>query len=142
MLNLTFVFLLLAAFPTCNKCFDNDDPCADKFDLVLVDKSSGENLIFGPNPVYQQDSVYLTTNLPGYTANHSFFNNEKIQTSLNFPVDTFFLRLSVLDSDTLIMKYDYVDNDCCANERYGKLSGIIYNDSKAEKIDGVYILFK
>lgn len=137
MLKLTLVFLLFSAFPHCNKCIDNHERCSDNFDFILVDKSSGENLIFGPNAVYHQDLVYLTTHVPGYRGNHSFFNNEKIQPSVIFPVDTFFLRLSVLDSDTLIMKYDYVDNDCCFNERYGKLSGIIYNGSKAEKKDGV-----
>ena len=142
MIKITCLLFLLSAFPTCNKCFDSDERCIDNFELELIDKNSGNNLIFGPTALYHPDSVYLTTNIPGYRANYSFFVNEKIQSTLLFPVDTFFLRLSAQDSDTLVMRYDYVKNDCCKNDQYGRIADIIYNGIKAEMINEVYLLRK
>jgi hypothetical protein len=108
MLKLTIAFFLVSAVPYCSKCVDNGDSCADTFAFNIVDATSGNNLVFGSNPIYNQDSVYLTTTIPGYSGKMSHSLNGKFESALLIPVDTFFLRLSPNDTDTLIMKYDFV----------------------------------
>jgi hypothetical protein len=142
MLKLIIAFFLVSAVPYCSKCVDNGDSCADTFAFNIVDATSGNNLVFGSNPIYNQDSVYLTTTIPGYSGKMSHSLNGKFESALLIPVDTFFLRLSPNDTDTLIMKYDFVKSKCCTNDRYGRVSEIFFNGSKVRKEGDIYILRK
>lgn len=118
-------------FIGCDPCLDARI-CADTFAFKIVDKSSGQDLVFGTSPIYRSDSVYLLTNLTGYTGSFSRIDNNKFVSTLLFPTDTLFLRLTSTDTDTLFLNYDYVKNKCCNFSRgYGKLQSIKYNQTIA-----------
>ncbi len=142
MWKITFALILISAVPYCNKCIDDGDSCADSFSFNVVNKASGQNLVFGSSAVYDSNSVYLVTTRPGYLGKMSYPEIDRFKSALLIPVDTFYLRLSATDTDTLLMEYDFVKDKCCANERYGRISGINYNGITAEKVNGVFIFRK
>lgn len=142
MFKLILAFFFMSAVPYCNKCVNNGDSCADSFDFNVVDKTTGQNLVFGSSPVYDVDSVYLTTTLQGYLGKMSYAENDRFQSALLLPVDIFYLRFSATDTDTLRMQYQFVKDNCCANGQYGRVSSIQYNGVEAEKINGIFILRK
>jgi hypothetical protein len=142
MLKITLLLILISAVPYCNKCIDNGDSCADSFSFNILNKTNGQNLIFGTNAVYNSDSVYLTTTRPGYLGKMSYVEIDRFKSSLLIAVDTFFLKLSATDTDTLLMQYDFVKDQCCVNGQYGRVSAIIYNGFAAEKVDNVFIFRK
>ncbi len=142
MLKITLALILISAVPYCNKCIDEGDSCADSFLFNVVDKASGQNLVFGSSAVYDSNSVYLVTNRPGYQGKMSYPNINRFKSALLIPVDTFYLRLSANDTDTLLMQYDFVKSKCCVNEVYGRVSGIKYNGIITEKVNDIFILNK
>jgi hypothetical protein len=142
MLKLTLALIFMSAVPYCNKCINNGDSCADSFDFNVVDKTTGQNLVFGSSPVYDADSVYLTTTLQGYLGKMSYAQNNKFQSALLIPVDVFYLRFSATDTDTLIMQYNFAKSNCCANGQYGRVRSIQYNGVEADKVNDVFIFKK
>ena len=142
MFKITLAIFLISAVPYCNKCIDDGDSCADSFSFNIVNKANGQNLVFGTNSIYNSDSVYLVTTRPGYPGKMSFAEADKFKSALLIPVDTFYLRLSANDTDTLLMEYNYVKDKCCANERYGRVFNISYNGIKADKVSDVFIFKK
>lgn len=142
MLKLTLAFILISAVPYCNKCIDNGDSCANSFSFNIVDNASSNNLVFGPSAIYNQDSVYLTTTLPGYSGKMSYPRNNRFESALLIPVEIFYLRFSASDTDTLLMKYDFVKSKCCPNDRYGRVSEITFNGTRAQKEGDTFVFRK
>jgi hypothetical protein len=142
MFKLALAFFFMSAVPYCNKCIDDDKGCADSFYFNVVDKITGQNLVFGSSPVYNADSVYLTTTRQGYLGKMSYAGNDKFQSTLLIPVDIFYLRFSATDTDTLMIQYNFVKDHCCASGQYGKVGSILYNGVEAEKVNDVFIFKK
>lgn len=133
-------FVLINAIPTCNDCTGR--VCTDGFSFRLVDKITKQDLITSGTPVYRADSVYLTTHLPGYPGFMSHFDGTAFSSRLLIPVDTFFLRVSSTDIDTVLIRYNYKNDDCCAPNGFGTPSTIKFNGSVAQKVGNIYIFEK
>jgi hypothetical protein len=128
---------------SCDPCLGEGDACADSFNFRVVNKVNGDDLVFGPNPVYRPDSVYLITTLPGYLGAMSSSDGTKFRSNLLIPLDTFYLHLNSADTDTLLMSYDFVKSRCCKSNRgYGKVTGIKYNGVAAKKKGDVFVFEK
>lgn len=142
-----FIKIFFASLPvviiSCDPCYGERNNCADSFLFRVVDKVTQQDLVFSPAPVYQKDSVFLTTNRPGYSGPMSYRDSTKFMSALAIPVDTFFLRLSASDVDTLLMDYDYVRVKCCKiGSGYGKIKGIKFNGVPAKKAGDTFIFEK
>ncbi len=117
--------------------------CADAFAFKVVDKLSQQDLVFGSPSLYSPDSVYLLTNLSGYTGKMSRVDNSEFISTLVIPADTFFLRLTSIDTDTLLISYDYVKTKCCNSLKgYGKIQSIKYNGINTFKEGHTFIFEK
>ncbi len=128
---------------SCDPCYGERGVCADLFFFRVVDKTTGEDLVFRPLPVYSKDSVYLTTTLAGYYGAISSADTDKFISRLAIPVDTFYLRISINDNDTLLMSYDFRDTKCCNTKRgFGKLTSIKFNGINANKQGDVFLFPK
>ncbi len=92
MKNIIISSFICYLFTSCDPCLSSRS-CADTFDFKIIDKSTGQDLVFGPAPIYDKDSVYLTTKLQGYGGPMSYPTNGKFTSSLLIPVDTFFYAL-------------------------------------------------
>lgn len=137
-------FLSFASlFISCDPCLSIRS-CADTFAFKIVDKSSAQDLVFGSSPIYNSDSVYLLTNLPGYAGAISRVDNNKFLSTLLIPTDTLFLRLTSTDTDTLFLSYDYIKTKCCnySSRGYGKLQSIKYNQKIAIQEGETYVFKK
>src|SRR5436190_4960121 len=122
-----FVLLVAIAgsFPIygCDPCLGTGFlDCTSPFSFKVISKSTGEDLVFGQNPTYERDSVYLFTTLPGYSGRTSLIDSNKFTSTLTIPADTFFLHFSPSEIDTLLMSYVYGRNYCCRYPTgYGRL---------------------
>jgi hypothetical protein len=139
--------LIVASMPviliSCDPCYFERGNCADLFYFRVVDKVTQQDLVFTSSPVFQKDSVFLTTNRVGYTGSMSFTDSTRFMSRLSIPVDTFFLRFGANDVDTLLMKYDYVKVKCCKMASgYGKIQGIKFNGVLAKKAGDTFIFEK
>ncbi len=140
-----FLFCLLFILSSCDPCVDNR-LCADVFSFKIIDKISKQDVVFGPAKIYSTDSVYLTTKLPGYSGSMSFYDssNKRFQSRLYYPSDTFFLRMSFADNDTIIVNYEYIKSKCCeySLSGYGQIKHMQYNGTMAAKLGENYIFEK
>lgn len=134
-------FSLVILFYSC-ECVGNS-PCSDNFQFRIVDKANGQDLVFGPTPTYNKDSVYLFTNLSGYTGPISKEINNEFYSELFMPADTLFLRLTSTDIDTIYLNYKYVKSQCCtyARKGYGVIKSIRFNNQIPVQ-DGLTYIFK
>lgn len=141
---LHFVIALILIFTIygCDYCIQGKTICTDLFSFRVVDKITHKDLIFTSTPVYNRDSVYLQTTLIGYSGNMAGINNNKYTSSLGIPVDMFYLRLSATDTDTLQMKFDFLNDKCCLIRGFGRITEIKYNGVTAKKEGDVYLFEK
>ena len=143
--NFKTLFCLLPAllFIACDRCMSIRS-CADPFAFKIVDKSSGQDLVFGTSPVYNQDSVHLFTNLSRYgNGNFLRVQNNTLMSGLVDPIDTLFLKLTSTDTDTLFLSYTYIERECCFSPKgFGQLRSIKYNKNIAIKEDDIYVFKK
>jgi len=140
----TLCFLLPALlFISCDRCMSGRS-CADGFVFKIVDKSSGQDLVFGTSPVYNLDSVHLFTNLSGYgNGNFLGVQNNTLMSRLTDPIDTLFLRLTSTDTDTLFLSYNYIERECCFfPQGFGQLRSIKYNKNIVIQEDQIYVFKK
>ncbi|HEY9706085.1 MAG TPA: hypothetical protein V6C58_26855 [Allocoleopsis sp.] len=139
----SFTLLLGVIFLAgCDPCRGNR-ACADTFDFKLIDNINGDDLVFGTNPTYNKDSVYLFTKLQGYSGKMSYPKENKFSSTLLLPVDTFFLHLGSTDTDTLVMFYDFRKVKCCStNEGFGKLKFIKFNGVNTILENNIHVLRK
>lgn len=146
MASLFSVFIF--SFSDCgNKCFG--EYCSDIIKYQLIDQNTQNDLLFGANPIYKLDSLQLNRTVDFQVGKHANFistvsrNGDVLQMSSYSPLETMYLRLSSNDIDTLIVQYQFVDNDCC--ERFGGYGSIVriqYNGEMAEKAGDVYRFIK
>jgi hypothetical protein len=136
-----FLCSLAFAFTSC-ECVVKP-PCADKFAFKLLDGSTGRDLVFDSPFVYNRDSVYLFTTIPGYTGPSSRVDSAKFASILAFATDTLLLHLNAQEVDTLFLTYHRVKRMCC-NEfgGYGNLQSVAYHQRFATKDGDTYILRK
>ena len=136
--------LLFICIESCDPCLGTGYSCADPFSFRLIDKITQQDLVFSPTPVYPKDSVYLTTTLQGYTGPQSYTDSNKFNSMLLIPLDTFYLRISATDTDTLLMSYHFVKEKCCnySSRGFGKLFSIKYNGVVAPKSGETYLFKK
>ena len=141
----SYIVFLLIILSSCDPCVDNR-LCADVFSFKLIDKISKQDLVLGPGRVYSTDSVYLTTKLPGYSGSMSSYDsvNKRFQSRLSYPSDTFFLRVSFADTDTILVNYEYLKSKCCeySLSGYGQIKNMQYNGTMAAKVGENYIFEK
>jgi len=137
------IFIISTVIAQCDPCLGMLGDCAESFNFRIIDKATREDIVFGQNPTYNHDSVYLFTTLPGYTGRFSSVSNNKFSSFLSIPVDTFYLYLNSADTDTLLMKYDFVKSRCCkAGHGYGKILEIKLNGIVAKKQGDIFVLEK
>jgi hypothetical protein len=134
------IFIFCSSFTTCNNCVGGK--CSDQFSFRLIDKTTKQDLVFSPAALYQSDSVYLTTRLQGYEGAMSSSEGNHFTSRLLIPVDTFFLRISSTDIDTVIMSYNYKNSNCCEPKGYGVPANLKFNGNVAVKDGEVYLFEK
>lgn len=136
-------FLPALLFFGCDRCISSRS-CADPFSFKIVDKSSGQDLVFGTSPVYNVDSIYLFTNLSGYgNGNFLGVQNNTLMSRLAVPIDTLFLRLTPTDTDTLLLSYNYIERECCFSPQgFGQLRSIKYNKNIVIQQNQIYVFQK
>ncbi len=132
-LALPFVFI------SCDPCM-GERICADPFSFKIVDRITQKDVVFETPSKYNRDSVYLLTTLPGYGGTRAQIDSLKFTNSLLIPVDTFFLQLNDVDTDTLLMKYDYLKTSCC--QHFGILQSIKYNGVPAKQQGKIFVFEK
>src|SRR4030088_2853562 len=138
-----FIIILFPFLTSCDPCLGVGNACADSFYFRIVDKVNHQDLVFGPGPVYQKDSVYLFTKLTGFLGAMSSIDSNKFMSNLLLPVDTFYLHLNSADTDTLLMNYDFRKSYCCkSGHGFGKITGINYNGLPASKQGDTFIFVK
>lgn len=151
MLRFTLFMFLISAVPHCpgcKKCLDPDGGCADTVPFRVVDKTNGNDLVLGPNRAYHKDSVHLRLKQPSSAggtyfmhASHFYMADSIFRSSVHWRVDTFFLYLDQFDLDTLLVQYNYLKDDCCPDNQYGLVSGVLMNGAPAQK-SGAHYLFR
>lgn len=88
--NFVFVFLLMSLSIIINSCECVVQNCAGAFMFRVLDKQTQKDLVYGTNPIYSKDSVFLVR-YPGDTSNRASFPTEgKFLADLVAPVDTLF----------------------------------------------------
>jgi hypothetical protein len=139
-----FAFLLFT-FSNCDPCLSSRS-CADTFAFRIVNKVSKQDLVFGTAPIYSSDSVYLLTTLPGYAGSISVVDsaNKRFASRLLIPTDTFYLKVSVTDLDTIIINYEFVKSKCCnySARGYGQIRSMKFNEKTAAKEGETFIFEK
>lgn len=138
----TSLLLVLVFMSSCDNCAI-ERLCTDGFAFRIVDKSTQADLVFSANPLYNKDSVYLQTHRPGYSGNNAHIDSNFFQLSITFAVDSFFLQLNSLDTDTLFVAYDFKEEKCCSlTGGYGRVLNINHNGRPVQKINGIYQIEK
>ena len=140
--------VFIFSFSDCGqKCFG--ESCSDTINFKLIDKTTQNDLVFGPAPKYKLDSLQLNKDVDFNLGRHSNFigtvsgNWNRLQASTYAPIETMYLRLSYDDIDTINVQYQYIENDCCENVNgYGRIQSIFYNGQTAEKVDDNYRFIK
>ncbi len=69
-------------------------------------------------------------------------NNGKFTSMFSIPVDIFYLKLSTTDTDTINIKFDFSNNNCCPGHGYGRIMEVKYNGFTATKEGDVYLFEK
>jgi hypothetical protein len=136
LLTSTLILLSILAFylTSCEaKCWQVR--CSDELNFQLVDKSSQQDLVFGITQKYRLDSMQLNK-LPDFKLGlHQNFLGRITGdyhglhvSTLEYPIDTSYLRLTFNDIDTITIHYIYEANKCCTSYKgYGKIGAIKYN---------------
>jgi hypothetical protein len=136
--------IIASSFSACDNCIGFNGRCADEFSFKIIDKTTRQDAVFGANPIYNKDSVYLFSDYGGYIRRLSQSHIDKLVYAAYIPFDTMYLRLTHTDNDTLIMNYEFIDSRCC-NGRYkgfGKLKTILFNGSTAGKEGETFVFEK
>jgi hypothetical protein len=137
------IFLLF--YCSCDPCIGIGGLCADTFQFKIIDKITQQDLVSGPAAKYKPDSIRLfpTTTLAGYQVSIAYYDSTKFQTNLGMPTDTLFLKLNSLDTDTLLISYNYVKVRCCKSPNgYGKIFSIEFNGVTSVSSNGIYLFMK
>lgn len=123
----------------------NGESCADSFRFRIVRAGSHDGLVFGPDSIYHKDSIALFTNMPYFSGRpDSYHDSVSFYSALLLPIDTFFLKISDTDTDTLLMHYRIAKSRCCKmpSRGYGQITGIQYNGKDAKKEGDIYLFEK
>ena len=136
--------LIIVMFIGCANCDDvrcYEDIKAADFSFQILDADTGEDLIFGDNPINQPDGVvivgldaqHFSPNYKNQTLNQFVFN----QTLYFFPEEG---QRSAPVFDSLIFEFESIGvPDCC--EEY-KITKAIYNgDTLQPNSDHIFQLF-
>ena len=144
MLRMKFVFclVLLCLSFIINSCECVVQICADSFMFRLLDKQTHKDLVYGDNPRYVEDSVFVVWQ-PGSSDRMSFPTGAKFMNNMVGPADTLYLHLSPNDYDTLVMTYSYRQTRCCnAPKGFAMVSSIQFNGMPAPYEKGNFLLLK
>jgi hypothetical protein len=144
LIGITLISIIYFGTARCDECIGTGfGDCSDLFSFRVVDKVNHQDLVFGQNHLYNPDSVHLFANLPGYSETVSLADSTEFMSTLPTPLDTFFLYLNSVDTDTLLMKYDFKKEPCCRMKPgYGKITEIKFNGAVAEKQGDTFLLPK
>lgn len=141
---LSVLVSIIMACEGCDMCM-NSPGCADTFRFRVVRAGTHDDLVLGPDSIYHKDSVSLYTDMP-YLSGHpvAFHDSSSFVTVLALPIDTFFLKLSEADTDTILMQYRFIKTKCCtaSSRGYGQITGIQYNGAEAKKDGDIYLFEK
>src|SRR5580765_3590047 len=101
------------SFFSCDRCLGTGfGDCTDGFSFKIISKTSREDLVFGQNPAYIKDSVHLFANLPDHHGAMSLIDGDKFYSTIMDPIDTMFLHLNQLETDTLLLSYKFGKSYC------------------------------
>jgi len=134
-LRLPILLTSILFFSACD-CFD---PCRVDEVFTIVDKSTGKDLLFGVDAIYDTHAITFTN------ANYP----QPIPVAVDSPRiylptgDTVYLRLNSVDIDTVVVKSSFSGSKsrCCPNG-YSKVDTIRYNGRLATKQGNKYIFEK
>lgn len=111
--------------------------CAAPFSFRVVEKQTQKDLVFGPNPIYQKDSVHIQETHVFHVQNKGFICD------LVTPIDTLYLKLSSMDMDTLVLTYKFNDSQCCPNPKgLATVTSMDFNGKRAPTREGYFIFEK
>jgi hypothetical protein len=141
-----FVLLIVIAWSfsiySCDECLDRGFmDCTTSFSFRVISQATREDLVFGPNPIYAWDSVYLFAT--AYSGRLSSVDSNKFTSRLTIPVDTFFLHFSQSEIDTLLLSYVYRKAPCCRYPAgYGSLTQIKIKGKALSTENGIFLIEK
>jgi hypothetical protein len=111
---LLFAILLVFLIENCGSCDDCQvSPAAKQVSIV---NSKGENLLFGANAVYDPKDIEIKNNLGDLVDFLPNDNNGSIDFSFNLNFDTYFIKLTNTDTDTLSFTFGKDRHIDCCNE--------------------------
>lgn len=114
------VFIVLTSCSPCR----NLDCITSRYDFrfQIVDKNSGENLVFGPNAIFEYEKIRLYSVIGSDTINYSTYLNEGpgsvnqntlIIAEVFPPTGVLFLEYPDKSRDTLSLTFSQRDTECC-----------------------------
>jgi hypothetical protein len=125
----TLLLTVMGLIPLLTGCFECDKSGCVRpphpFQFRIIDRHTGEDLVFGKNPVYHEDSIRLFyyedgawTDLVLRTDSRdveiSYFTNQTLPyISAASYIKDYYLRLSYEDTDTLLLDVRMIDFECC-----------------------------
>ncbi len=145
--NLVLLLVIFSCSISCDPCLNAN--CSENFYFKILDKTTKQDLVFGPASIYERDSMILRpcadpvliSNTCGYFSFVNVYNNN-LYASPDYTLDTVYLRLKSTDIDTLIIDYEYIDSRCCKVQGFGKIRGINFNGTTTLKNGNSYIFEK
>jgi hypothetical protein len=109
----------------CAPCDDCEITPAPK--EVKVVSKTGDNLIFGSSSVYNPDNIEVKNDLGEVVEHFTNIDNGTIDFSFAVKSDTYFLKLSATDTDTIVFGFGKDKQIDCCNE---------FDVTKTTKING------
>ena len=131
-----FVFLALVLLNIQSCWVDPCNPdCGDSYGLFfrIVSKSTGSDLVFGPNKIFDRSQIKVFS-VKGrdtiLTDVRAIYGNSPSDSTLYFylqdKTDTVFLRLNAIDIDTINITYGMANSRCCT---FNTIQAVNYNNS-------------
>jgi hypothetical protein len=145
------LFIWTFVFYSCfieDKCFGSS--CTDQINFKIIDKTTGQDLVFGSSPIYKIDSMQLNS-APDFSLGINGSYVSRISgdyhglstTPGNGSIDTFYLRLTHNDIDTLAINFTLTTDECCTSSGgYGTIVSINYNGKVPQKSGDNYLFEK
>ena len=124
--------ILIAFLNGCNNCGEDCFYSPDPFDFRIIDRISGEDLLFSELAVYHHDSIRLfyfrgdeETDLPLrkiYSVyEYNFFRNQTVPYLSSLEnIKDFYLQLNHLETDTLLIDVREINLNCCTVFEYAE----------------------
>lgn len=149
-MKLFYLFILPLVITSC--CLGNRKCQTDNYNtrFRIIDKTTGKDLVFGPDKVYDKNTIrFYSLNGTdtiyhhyGADANSNPGQDSLLYVSMDYrKLETVFVRLSNTDRDTMAVTYPLTDaSPCCAD--YNTAKPVAVNNIPLEQITGGIFIIK